>query len=72
MLQKIEKSGDSFRVSIPTTLAQQCGIDNDTQVSVKVRDNRIVIETTDQSFSSLMTFWSEANEEEIHSEMYFG
>ncbi len=72
MLQKVEKIGENFRVKIPSTFAEECGIDVDSEIDIKVCNNRIVIETADHSFSSLMTYWSDVNDDECRSEMYFG
>jgi antitoxin component of MazEF toxin-antitoxin module len=69
MLQKIEKTGNTFQINIPSNLAEQCGIDGEHDISIRVCDNHIVIENADSSFSSLMTYW---HEEDCRSEMFFG
>jgi antitoxin component of MazEF toxin-antitoxin module len=69
MLQKIEKTGESFQINIPSTMAQKCGINDKQEINIRVCDSRIIIENAESSFSSLMTYW---HDEECHSEMFYG
>lgn len=69
MLQKVEKTGDMLKIDIPFNLAEQCGIDGEHEINIRIHDNQIVIENADSSFSSLMTYWHEENS---RSEMFFG
>lgn len=69
MLQKVEKIGNDLTVKIPASFAERCGLDSGCQVNVRLKNDRIVIESADQSFSTFTAVW---NEEERHSEMYYG
>ncbi|RQW02516.1 hypothetical protein EH222_13525 [candidate division KSB1 bacterium] len=72
MLLKIEKIEDNLVVQIPSAFAHRCGFDDGAEVNMRLKNDHIVIESADQSFSSLMNCWSEMNDEEPRSEMFYG
>ena len=72
MLLKIEKMQDNLVVQIPPAFANRCGFDCGCEVNMRLKDDHIVIESAEQSFSSLMNYWNEMNDEETHSEMFYG
>ena len=72
MLLKIEKIENNLVVQIPAAFAHHCGLNDGAEVNMRLKDDHIVIESADQSFSSLMNYWSEMNDEQPHSEMFFG
>lgn len=72
MLTKVQKINGDLTIKIPSNYAEQCGFDNGCQVNVQLVNDRIVIEPTNPSFSSLTNYWSELYDEQSHSEMYYG
>jgi len=72
MLIQIEKIDDNLVVRIPSAYAAHCGFDNGCDVNMRLNNDHIIIESADQSFTSLMTHWNEINDEQTHSEMFYG
>lgn len=72
MLLNIEKIGEHLAVQIPPAFARQCGFGNGSKVNVRLKSDRIVIESVESSLRTIANPYAEADETERHSEIYFG
>ena len=72
MLLNIEKIGDNFALKIPPAFAKQCGLDNGSQVNVKLNSDSIIIESTEQHLGTFTQTFRDVEENHSHSEIYYG
>ncbi len=72
MQLNIEKVGENYSLQIPPAFAKQCGFDTNSKVNVKLKSDRIIIETADQGFSTMTVKFWESEDNQNNSEIYYG
>lgn len=72
METKIHKWGNSLAVRLPKAFADQAGIENGSNVLLKVEDGKILVVPVTDKESLLDSMLSRINESNIHEEVDFG
>ena len=72
METKIHKWGNSLAVRLPRTFADQAGIENGSDVLLKVEDGKILVVPITNRECVLDSMLSRINESNVHGEADFG
>jgi len=71
MLTKVQKWGNSLAVRIPSAFAKEIGLYPDTEVELKLEDNRLVIVPNNRK-KQLEKLLKQITPENLHSEVDWG
>ena len=71
MLTKVQKWGNSLAVRIPSAFAKEIGLYPDTEVELKLEDNRLVIVPNNRK-KQLEKLLEQITPENLHSEVDWG
>ena len=72
MLAKIQKWGNSLALRIPSSMAKQLGIQQNTFVKITEKGDKIILEPIKKPTYNLQEMLSQINEENLHQEQSFG
>lgn len=72
MLAKAQKWGNSLAVRLPKALAEECGIEADTQIEIVREDKLIIIKTAKREGLSLDSLLAGVTPENLHAEVATG
>lgn len=72
MLAKIQKWGNSLALRIPSSMAKQLGIQQNTFVKITEKGHKIIVEPIKKPRYNLQEMLSQINEENLHQEQSFG
>lgn len=72
MLAKIQKWGNSLALRIPSSMAKQLGIHQNTFVIITEKGDKIILEPIKKPTYNLQEMLSQINEENLHQEQSFG
>jgi antitoxin MazE len=72
MLAKIQKWGNSLALRIPSSMAKQLGIHQNTFVKIIEKGDKIIVEPIKKPRYTLQEMLSQINEENLHQEQNFG
>jgi antitoxin MazE len=72
MLAKIQKWGNSLALRIPSSMAKQLGIQQNTFVKIIEKGDKIILEPIKKPRYTLQEMLSQINEENLHQEQSFG
>jgi antitoxin MazE len=72
MRAKIQKWGNSLALRIPSTFAREIGLVEETNVELRVRNRKIIVEPVPVEIISLTELLNGITEENIHTEIESG
>lgn len=72
MIAKTAKWGHSLALRLPKTVAQECGIKENTVVDISAKEKKIIITPVKKEKYSLEKLLSGITKDNIHSEIDFG
>jgi antitoxin MazE len=72
MLARAQKWGNSLAVRLPKTVAEECGIEADSQVEIVREDDLIIIKPIRKKGVSLDSLLAGVTKDNIHSEITAG
>lgn len=72
MLAKIQKWGNSLALRIPSSMAKQLRIHQNTFVEIIEKGDKIIVEPIKKPRYNLQEMLSQINEENLHQEQSFG
>jgi antitoxin MazE len=72
MREKIQKWGNSLALRIPSTFAREIGLVEETNVELRVRNRKIIVEPVPVEIISLTELLNGITEENIHTEIESG